>query len=59
MKARKNSGAARLGIQFTDNPDARDYCERDERAYQEILEHPGAYLIDSLSGDYKSKGDMQ
>lgn len=28
MRARKNSGAARLGIEFTGNPDAIDFCEK-------------------------------
>lgn len=43
MRARKNSGAARQGIEFTGNPDAMDYCERQGKfALQD--DHLGAVL---------------
>ena len=56
MRPRKGSGAERQGIKFTGNPDAKEYCEQpvDDRETgipRSILDNPGKYLIDSLSGD--------
>jgi len=51
MRTRKNSGARRLGIEFTGNPDAKDYSERtneQEEKWRQILKNPGAYMIGSL-----------
>jgi len=33
---------------FRGNPDVRDYCEKSKQT-NDILEHPGHYLIDSLT----------
>jgi hypothetical protein len=56
MRPRKGSGAERLGIKFTGNPDAREYCDRpvddcETGIPRSILENPGKYMIGSLSGD--------
>jgi hypothetical protein len=52
MRPRKNSGAARLGIEFTGNPDALDYCEKNteerRKKRQDMLNNPGKYMIGSL-----------
>lgn len=57
MRARKGSGAERLGIKFTGNPNAKDYYERpvndrETGIPRSILDNPGKYQIGSLSGDW-------
>lgn len=37
MRPRKGSGAERLGIKFTGNPDARDHCELGNNPFANIL----------------------
>lgn len=63
MRARKGSGAERLGIKFTGNPDPIETVVLENgdivrigrnsevigRKMKAILTNPGKYLIDSLS----------